>query len=187
MRSGRPAKSRSNSASWESDNNNEYVLPTDLTVGALIEHDGRFLVVEEESSGLIVVTQPGGHLEAGESPEQAACRETMEETGCAVDIRELLGVYLWIHPQTRQQFLRIMFVADLVREHSGSRLDRGIRGVHWYSRADLKRRARDLRTPVVLRCVDDYLAGQRQAQDFLASMLPLQQNVPAVLANASLV
>lgn len=136
---------------------------------------------------MTVVTQPGGHIEFGETPEAAAERETLEESGCEIFARELLGVYLWIHPQTRQQFLRIMYVGDLVREHSNASLDTGIEAVHWYTPADLHRRSRELRTPIVARCIDDYRAGQRQSQDLLAPMLPLQQNVPAVLANASLV
>lgn len=163
------------------------MLPTDLTVGTLVEREGSFLIIEERASGMVVVTQPGGHIEAGESPEAAAERETLEESGCEVAVRELLGVYLWIHPQTRQQFLRIMYVADLIKENPTLPLDRGIDAVYWYTRADLRRRARDVRTPIVLRCIDDFVTGQRHAQDFLTGMLPLQQNVPAVLANASLV
>ena len=59
--------------------------------------------------------------------------------------------------------------------------------MYWYSPADLKRRRRDLRTPIVLRCIDDYLSGQRQTEDILADKLPIHQNVHAVLASASLV
>ena len=60
-------------------------------------------MIEERSSGEVVVTQPGGHIDTGESPEQAVVREAMEETGCEISVSGLLGVYLWIHPQTRQQ------------------------------------------------------------------------------------
>jgi ADP-ribose pyrophosphatase YjhB (NUDIX family) len=163
------------------------VFPTDLTVSALIEKDGCFLIVEETSTGIVVLTQPGGHIESGESPEQAVIRETREETACEIVTRDLLGVYLWIHPQTRQQFLRIVYTGTLLEQHHAETLDDGIHAVHWYSEADLQRRARDLRTPVVIRCIEDYKAGQRQSSGLLSHMLPLQKNVQAVLATAALV
>ena len=62
--------------------------------------------------GLIVLSQPGGHIESGEAPEQAVVREVLEETGCTVACADMIGVYLWIHPQTRQQFLRIVYAAE---------------------------------------------------------------------------
>ncbi len=163
------------------------MLPADLTVSTVVEHDGRYLIVEERSSGRIVVTQPGGHIEANESPEQAAERETLEETGCQIRVTGLLGVYLWIQPQTRQNFLRIVYLADLLTENTSRSLDDGIHAVHWYSIADLKRRAREFRSPVVLRCVEDYIEGRRQPDALLAGMMPIQQNVDQVLANAYLV
>jgi len=163
------------------------VLPTDLTVSAVVERDNRFLIVEEKASGLVVINQPGGHIEAGESPEQAVIRETLEESRCTVAVNGLLGVYLWIHPQTRQQFLRIVFAADFIAEDIKRTLDDGIYAVHWYSKADLVQRATHLRSPVVLRCVEDYLAGRRQPENMLANLAPLQQNVDAMLANAFLV
>ena len=163
------------------------MFSTDLTVSALVEAEGRFLIVEETSTGVIVINQPGGHIENGESPEQAAVRETLEETGCEIVTRELLGVYLWIHPQTRQQYLRIVYTGTLLQQNHNFDLDDGIHSVHWYTKADLQRRSRDWRTPVVMRCIEDFEAGQRQSNGFLADMLPLQQNVHAVLATASLV
>lgn len=162
------------------------MLPTDLTVAALVEKDERFLIVEERSSGVLVFTQPGGHIESGESPEDAAVRETLEETGCEIAINELLGVYLWIHPQTRQQYLRIVFVADLLRENASPRLDDGIHAVHWYNRDDLVHRKRNCRTPAVLRCVDDYRAGNRQSKSVLSGAIPIQRRVADVMAIAHL-
>jgi len=163
------------------------MLPTDLTVSTVVEKDGRYLIVEERSSGRIVLTQPGGHIESGESPEQAAEREALEETGHIVTVTGLLGVYLWIHPQTRQQFLRIVYTADMVYHDRSLELDVGIRSVHWYSLEELRRRANEMRTPVVLRCLQDLRAGRRQPDKVLSGMLPIQQNVDAVIANAHLV
>jgi len=156
-------------------------------VSAVVEQDGKFLIVEERSSGVVVLNQPGGHIEAGEAPEQAVIREAIEEAGCQIEVAELLGVYLWIHPQTRQQFLRIVFTAALLSQDTTRQLDDGIYAVHWLSIADLHLRQKDLRTPLVLRCVEDYLAGTRQPDNFLTDMTPIQQNVGLVLANARLI
>lgn len=163
------------------------MLPTDLTVAAVIENNGKYLVVEEHAMGIAVLSQPGGHIEAGESPEEAVIREVIEETGCDVACGELIGVYLWIHPQSRQQFLRIVFVAEYLGCDESRKLDHNIIARRWMSRDDLASRQACLRSPVVLRCIDDYAAGLRQADSLLTGMLPLHQHVDAVLANAALV
>jgi ADP-ribose pyrophosphatase YjhB (NUDIX family) len=163
------------------------VLPTDLTVLAVVESNGKFLMVEERASGRRVLTQPGGHIEAGESPEEAVVREVLEESACDVAVTGLLDVYLWIHPQTRQQFLKIAYEAELLLQDDTRKLDDVIHAVHWFSAAEISHRAKDWRTPVVMRCLDDYRSGRRQPATLLADMLPLQHNVHAVLANASLV
>jgi 8-oxo-dGTP pyrophosphatase MutT (NUDIX family) len=161
--------------------------PTDLTVSAVIERDGQYLMVEEVVSGAVVLNQPGGHIEAGESPEQAVVREVLEEAGCDVECGEMIGVYLWIHPQTRQQFLRIAYVATLLHEDESRPLDDGIIARRWLSRADIEYWRRGLRSPMVQRCIQDFEAGRRQSDTLFSGMLPLQQNVHAVLANADLV
>jgi 8-oxo-dGTP pyrophosphatase MutT (NUDIX family) len=163
------------------------MYPTDLTVSAVIEHMGRYLLVEEFAMGRVVLNQPGGHIESGESPEEAAVRETLEETGCRIDCGELIGLYLWIHPQTRQQFVKIVYVGHFKNYDEDRALDEGIVARRWMTREDIEHRRHDLRTPVVLRCIRDFEAGRRQADDLLAGMLPLQHHVDAVLANADLV
>ena len=163
------------------------MYPTDLTVSAVIEHDGRYLFIEEYSMGEVVLNQPGGNIEAGESPEEAVIREVREETGCDVGCGELVGVYLWIHPQTRQQFLRLVFVAEYIGRDESRELDHNIIRTRWMSRLEIEGRRHELRTPVVLRCIHDYEAGKRQSDALLTGMLPLQNNVDAVLANADLV
>ena len=163
------------------------MLPTDLTVSAVVEKDGHFLIVEERSSGIDVITQPGGHIEAGESPEEACTREVLEESGCEIAINDLLGVYLWIHPQSRQQYLRIVYTGDLLFQDLSYQLDDGIHSVHWMARDDIDHQRRKVRTPVVIRCIDDYLAGRRQPQSILRGAMPIQHRVADVLASASLV
>ena len=163
------------------------MYPTDLTVAAVIDLDGRFLLVEEQAMGRKVLSQPGGHIEAGESPEQAVVRETLEETGCDVECGELIGVYLWIHPQTRQQFLRIVYAAKFISCDEEQKLDDGIIARRWATLPELESRQSMLRSPTVLRCVRDFVAGKRQSDTLFTGMLPLQQNVHRILATADLV
>lgn len=161
--------------------------PTDLTVAAVVEHEGQFLLVEEYASRQRVLSQPGGHIEAGESPEQAVIRETLEESGCDVSCGDLVGVYLWIHPHSRQQFLRIVYAAEFLGCNAQRQLDEGIIGCHWLSLDEIVSREAMLRSPAVLRSLQDYVSGKRQPDILLTGMLPLQNNVARVLATASLV
>ena len=163
------------------------MYPTDLTVSAVVEHQDRYLLVEEHAMGDVVLNQPGGHIEAGESPEEAAIREVLEETGCNVSCGELIGLYLWIHPQTRQQFVKIVYVGSFLNYDETRALDDSIVARRWYTREDIERRRATLRSPVVLRCIHDFEAGRRQSDVLLSRMMPLQHNVDAVLANANLV
>ena len=163
------------------------MYPTDLTVAAVVDLDDRFLLVEEKAMGRKVLSQPGGHIEADESPEQAVVRETLEETGCDVECGELIGVYLWIHPQTRQQFLRIVYAANFISCNEEQKLDDGIIARRWATLAELESRQSMLRSPAVLRCVRDFVSGKRQSDTLFTGMLPLQQNVHRILATADLV
>lgn len=160
---------------------------TDLAVSAVVERDGRFLIVEERSAGVVRMNHPGGHIEAGESPDKAVVREALEETGCIITVGGLLGVYLWIQPQTRQQYLRIAYIGNYISHDETRKLDDGVYGVHWLTPADLEGRMQKLRSPIVMRCVKDYLAGQRKPDSLLSGLTPVQQNVAAVIANAALV
>ncbi len=163
------------------------MYPTDLTVAAIVRHEDLYLMVEEQAMGRQVITQPGGHIESSESPEQAVVREVLEETGCTVTCGEMVGVYLWIHPQTRQQFLRIVFEAHFQSIDTNATLDEGIIRTLWMSRSDIEARRDKLRTPVALRCLHDYEHGKRQTDGAFTGMLPLQHHVDAVLAHADLV
>ena len=163
------------------------MYPTDLTVAAVVIRDGRYLIVEERAMCRVVLSQPGGHIEGGESPEDAVIREVLEETGCRVSCGELIGVYLWIQPQTRQQFLRLVYVADFLSCDEAYPLDDVIVARHWMSREEIHENCTRLRTPVVLRCIDDFEAGRRESDTLLSGMLPLEHNVDRVIARADLV
>jgi ADP-ribose pyrophosphatase YjhB (NUDIX family) len=163
------------------------MYPTDLTVAAVVLNEGRYLIVEEVANRRKVLTQPGGHIEIGESPEAAVVREVKEETGCTVLCEDLIGVYLWIQPQTRQQFLRLVYSADFIDCDEEASLDEGVIDRRWLTLGELEKARARLRTPVVLRCIHDFEAGVRQSDSILTGMLPLDKNVALVLAAADLV
>ena len=138
---------------------NRRMSEPEITVAAVTETDGRFLVVEERIEHRLVINQPAGHVEPGETLLEAVIREVREETAWRFTASELLGVYLWRHPGTGRTTKRFAFTGA-VSDHSDQKLDHGIVGTHWMTRAELERRV--LRSPLVLRCIDDYLAGRRQ-------------------------
>ncbi len=160
---------------------------TDLTVAAIVRHEDRYLIVNERAMRRDVLTQPAGHIETGETPEEAVVREVLEETACAVVCGDLVGVYLWIHPQTRQQFLRIVYAAQYLSCDPERALDDGIHERLWMTREEIEQERMRLRTPVVLKCIEDYEAGRRESDALFSGMHPLQQNVDSVLARADLV
>jgi 8-oxo-dGTP pyrophosphatase MutT (NUDIX family) len=130
-----------------------------VTVAAIAERDGRFLLVEELIDGARVWNQPAGHLDPDESLEAAVIRETREETGYRFEPTALVGIYLWKR-DAETVFLRHVYAGRVVGEPAGE-LDPEIVGVHWRTRDELAAPSAPVRSPLVLRCVDDYLAGQR--------------------------
>jgi 8-oxo-dGTP pyrophosphatase MutT (NUDIX family) len=147
----------------------------DLTVAAVVERDGRFLVVEERIGGQLVLNQPAGHVEDGEDFLTAAIRETREETAWELVPAALLGCYLWRNPRNGRTTLRVAFRGSVRDYRSAQPLDRGIHAVHWRSREELGADPDRLRSPLVLRCVEDYIAGRSFGLDVLQSLLePLE-------------
>lgn len=137
-----------------------------VTVAALVEREGRFLMIEESCNGRIVINQPAGHLEEGESLEEAVVRETLEETAWSVRPEAITGLYQWHNPQSGKTYLRVCFVAGCLEKHD-RKLDNGILRAMWLTRDEILLRERQLRTPMVMQCLDDYLAGKRFPLDFL--------------------
>lgn len=131
----------------------------DLTVAAIVEREGRFLLVEERVRGAAVYNQPAGHVEDGESILDAAVRETLEETAWHFRPRHLLGAYLWRNADNGRSTLRVAIAGDVLDCNPRQPLDRDIIAAHWLTRADLA--GRRLRSPLVLRCIDDWVAGRR--------------------------
>jgi len=135
-------------------------LKLDLTVAAIAERDGRFLFVQERAARRIVLNQPAGHLEDGESLLDAVIRETREETTRAFQPSAVTGLYLWRGPGGRT-VLRIAFSGSVGEPDQDTALDRSIIRTVWLSRDEAGARSRELRSPLVLQCVDDYLRGVR--------------------------
>lgn len=141
-----------------------------VTVAAVVERKGRFLMVEEESDGLMVYNQPAGHLDEGESLHDAAIRETLEETGWHLTPTALVGIYRWKNPASGITFLRVCFTGRCDRHDPDRALDAGILRALWMTRDELVQATDRLRSPMVLRCIDDYLAGHRHSLDLLADL-----------------
>jgi 8-oxo-dGTP pyrophosphatase MutT (NUDIX family) len=137
------------------------VWKPDVTVAAVIERDGRFLLVEERIRGRRVLNQPAGHLEDGETLIDAVIRETLEETAWHFRPRWLIGTYLWRSPRSGDSTLRFAFTGETEGPVPDRQLDAVIIGTHWLTREQIVAEQSRLRSPVVLRCVDDYLSGQR--------------------------
>jgi len=129
-------------------------------VAAIAERDGRFLLVEERINHRLVFNQPAGHVEANETLLEAVVREAREETAWRFVPRALLGAYRWRNRAFRE-ILRFAFIGEVADHDEMQRLDRGIVRTHWLTRDELSEREPRLRSPLVLRCVDDYLAGRR--------------------------
>ena len=141
-----------------------------MTVAAVIERDGRFLMVSEDGDGELVVNQPAGHWEPGETLAEACVRETLEESAFRFVPEALVGVYRWTAPTSGTTFLRFAFCGRIEGKDAGRSLDPDIRGTLWMSPQELRSPAARTRSPLVLLCVEDYLAGKRYALDLLTHL-----------------
>jgi 8-oxo-dGTP pyrophosphatase MutT (NUDIX family) len=144
------------------------VWKPDVTVAAVIERSGRFLLVEERIRGRLVLNQPAGHLEDGEALLDAVIRETLEETAWQFTPEALVGIYQWRSARGHTT-LRFAFTGSVHGYDAARPLDPPIVTTHWLAREEIAQRTARLRTPLVMRCVEDYLAGRRLPLDVLAA------------------
>ena len=141
-----------------------------VTVAAIAERDGRFLLVEEHTRAGLRLNQPAGHLEAGESLLDAVVRETIEETAHPFTPEALVGVYMTHFGQPGESgktYLRFTYCGQVGAALADRRLDDGIVRALWLTADELRAASARHRTPLVIQCVDDYLAGKRAPLDFV--------------------
>ena len=135
-----------------------------VTVAAVIEQDGRYLLVEEHTADGLRLNTPAGHLEPGESPQNGAIREALEETGRRVTPEALVGVYLAASPDVRgtaTTWVRFAFCGSASEPLPGHVLDSGIVRTLWLTAAEVEASQDRHRSPLVWRCVQDHAQGQR--------------------------
>ncbi len=142
-----------------------------VTVAAVVERDGRFLVVEEETCEGLRLNNPAGHLDPGETPQQAVEREALEETGRRFFPEHLIGVYLSRRQRPERcedvTYLRFAYAGSVSEPLPGHSLDAGIVRTLWMTLDELRASAERHRSPLLLRCVEDHVAGRRLPLDLV--------------------
>lgn len=135
--------------------------PPHLTVACIVERDNKFLIVEEIANDMVVYNQPAGHLDPGETMQQAAIRETYEETGWHIEPTHVLGFSRYLSPYNHNIYYRTTFIGSAISHDPHAKLDEGIIRALWLSLDELRAEPGKLRSPLVLKNIEQYLAGQR--------------------------
>jgi 8-oxo-dGTP pyrophosphatase MutT (NUDIX family) len=138
-----------------------------VTVAAVIEQVGKFLLVEEQTTQGLLFNQPAGHLEANESLVNATIRETLEESAYQFQPQHLVGIYRWHAVTSDTTYLRFAFTGHLLTHYPERTLDEGIVRAVWMSPDEIRASQARHRSPLILRCVEDYLAGKRYPLELL--------------------
>jgi 8-oxo-dGTP pyrophosphatase MutT (NUDIX family) len=126
----------------------------------VIEKNGQFLLVEETSAGKLVYNQPAGHLEPNETLLEAAVRETLEETAWHVSLTAVLGISRYTAQHNGTIYYRITFIAEALRHDPSIVLDDGIEQAIWLDLATIRANQEKCRSPLVLKNIEQYLAGE---------------------------
>jgi len=142
-----------------------------VTVAAIVENEGRFLMVRENTDQGIRYNQPAGHLEQGESLGCAVVREALEETGWRVAPEALLGIYQADAAHADITYMRFAFICRAIEPVSGYTLDQGIIEALWLTRDEIAALGDQLRSPSVMRCIDDYIEGHRYPLELLQTLI----------------
>ena len=140
-----------------------------VTVATNVERDGRFLLVYEEADGKQVYNQPAGHLDPNETLQEAAIRETLEETAWHVTLTGVVGVNLYEAPSNGVTYLRTTFIAEALNQDTERSLDTGIIEAVWLTYEEILERRTQLRSPMTLQIIDEYRAGRRFPMDVIGA------------------
>ncbi|MBS4099459.1 MAG: NUDIX hydrolase [Sulfuricella sp.] len=132
-----------------------------VTVAAVIEQDGKFLLVEENTEEGVRFNQPAGHWENNETLVQGTIREALEETAYHFTPQWLQGVYRWQHPRKDITYLRFAYGGVITGHEPERQLDEGIIRAVWLTPEEIRASAERHRSPLIVRCVEDHLAGKR--------------------------
>jgi len=132
-----------------------------VTVAAIIEENGKFLLVEVHTSQGLKFNKPACHLEANESLLHAVVREALEESAYDFEPQNLVGIYRWHAEASNTTYLRFAYSGRILAHHAGRALDEGIVRAVWMSVEEIRASVPRHRSPLILRCVEDYLAGKR--------------------------
>lgn len=143
------------------------VWKPNVTVAAVIERNGKFLLVEERVRKSALFNQPAGHLEPHESLIQGVARETLEETAYSFVPEWLLGIYRWHYAPSDTTYMRFAFTGRITGHDPRRRLDKDILRAVWLSPGEIRSQITRHRSPLVLRCIEDYLAGKRFPLDLI--------------------
>jgi 8-oxo-dGTP pyrophosphatase MutT (NUDIX family) len=138
-----------------------------VTVAAVVEREGRFLLIEEETESGNRFNQPAGHLDPGESLVEAVIRETLEESAYTFEPSALLGIYQYRAGAADPTYLRFAFTGGVTGPDPHRALDRGIIRAVWLAPEEIRKTADRHRSPLVVRCIDDYLGGMRYPLELL--------------------
>ena len=141
------------------------------TVAAVIHCRGKFLLVEELENGEVVYNQPAGHLEKKEDLITAVEREVLEETGLSLTPDYLSGIYYFFRSDLNLYFIRFCFVIELKTQLTALPQDQEILATHWLSFPEIKAKYTQLRSAMVIECIEDYLSGEKIALSSLKSNL----------------
>lgn len=135
--------------------------PPHITVATVVEKNGQFLFVEEATNGAPMINQPAGHLEPEETLVDAAIRETLEESCWKVEITALIGIYIYHAPHNKVIYHRYCFSAAPIEQDKTMVRDTDIRDAYWLTLEQFKDHHCQPRSPLVAKCIADYLNGLR--------------------------